>query len=72
MAKFMVQRMQNLSACDTVGGMRMNYHRKLSKKTFDTFEEALKFFEERQLASKFAGLAGEYYTYPLEIKCSKP
>ncbi|MGZ6477688.1 MAG: hypothetical protein ACXWQE_00220 [Bdellovibrionales bacterium] len=66
--KFVVWRMQNLAACDTQGSRFSDYHRKLSKKTFATFEEALAFFEARKLSVKFAGLAGEYYTYPEELK----
>lgn len=65
--KFIVRRMQNLAACDTFDeNSHDSTHRKLGKWEFDSFEEALKFFEERKAMTKFAGLAGEYFTYPVK------
>ncbi len=57
---WVVQRLQDLSACDTnnIGT------RRLGKTYFATFEEAKEFYERRCLSVKFAGLAGEYYSYP--------
>lgn len=65
--KFIVRRMQNLAACDTFDENSVEpTQRKLGKWEFDTFEEAEKFFNERKAMTKFAGLAGEYYTYPVK------
>jgi hypothetical protein len=62
---------QNLTACDTIH-RGPNTQRTLSEHVFDTEDEALKFYEGQRVMLKFAGLAGQYVTYPVSHESYTP
>ena len=63
---WLVKIRQNLTACDTVF-RGSSTQRTLSEHLFETEEEAEKFFREQKARMKFAGLAGEYATFPVTV-----
>lgn len=63
--RFLVEARQNLTACDTYQTGLTD--RTLSQHVFDNRDEAEKFFLKAKNMLKFAGLEGQYYTYPRDI-----
>lgn len=61
---WLVKIRQNLTACDTVfrGGPTQ---RTMSEHVFETESEALKFYNQCKTNLKFAGVAGQYVTFPV-------
>ncbi len=58
---------QNLTACDTFNEETFSGPTQETKESFGflTEADALKFYEQRKASLKFAGCAGDYYTYPV-------
>lgn len=63
--KYLVQIKQDLTACDTIARGLLN--RTISEQLFDSENDALKFYESTKNGFKFAGLAGQYVTYPQSV-----
>lgn len=64
--KFLIRIRQNLTACDTIFRGRSTT-RTLQELLFDTREEAEKSYESQKASFRFAGLAGQYVTFPEEV-----
>lgn len=65
--KYLVQICQNLTACDTIlRGPRTT--RIISEELFDTEEEAIQRYNSHKSMFRFAGLAGQYCSYPKEVE----
>lgn len=58
---------QNLTACDTFNEETFKGPTSITHQIygFITEEDAIKFFNDRKTMLKFAGCAGDYYTYPM-------
>lgn len=65
MSVFVVLIRQNLTACDTIH-RRGSTQRTLSEHVFNTEPEAQSFYEKQRSMLRFAGLAGQYVTSPVE------
>lgn len=60
--------MDNLTAYDTWNEDHPGpTTEEVSTHVFDTFEEALHYYNQRKLMLKFAGTAGMYVTYPCKF-----
>lgn len=66
MSKFLVEIKQNLTACDTIF-RGQSTQRTLSQNLFETETEAEKFYLSEKSSLKFAGLAGQYVTFPVRV-----
>ncbi len=61
--KWIVQVKQDLTACDTVF-RRGPTQRLISQESFDTEGQAMSYYLGQKNIFRFAGLAGQYVTYP--------
>lgn len=61
---------QNLTACDTFNEetFQGSTQRTISEHVFVDLVEATEFFNEKKTMTRFAGLAGQYVTHPVEIE----
>jgi hypothetical protein len=64
--KYLVQIKQDLTACSTVAKNQLN--RIISESLFDSESQALDFYQSTKNNFKFAGLAGQYVTYPQTVE----
>lgn len=60
---WLVQVRQNLTACDTIFRGRST-QRTLAEYVFETENEAMVFYNAQKTATRFAGVAGQYVTFP--------
>ncbi len=64
--KYLIKIRQDLTACDTIfRGTQTNIT--LQEMLFDSLEEAEKNYNSQKSSFRFAGLAGQYVTYPQEV-----
>jgi len=64
--KYLIQIKQDLTACDTIAQGLLN--RIMSEELHDTEDDALKSYQAHKNMMRFAGLAGQYVTYPREVE----
>ena len=63
--KYVVREMQNVTACSVK--IRGPTNRVLSEEMFDTEEEAEAHYNSKKAMLRFAGLAGQYCSFPTEV-----